>query len=706
MEKETVQRVLSARGYLQLNPVQELAVKSGLLSGRNMVVCAPTASGKTLIGELAALHTLSRKKGKVVYVGPLRALAWEHYNTFKNHYEKLGVRVSLTTGDSDSSDPWLKDADWIVSTYEKLSSLLVHKAQWLKDVRLLIVDEVHLVDSDRGPGLEVMVTKLKKTTPNLQIVALSATVPNYLEIAGWLDAEFVYSDWRPVKLSKGVFWENGIKFDNKETHLLASEDDPLEAIIGETLRKEKQALVFRNTRKNAQSTAKKLAQKVKALLREEDKGRLKALSLKALNVLEDPTRQCVELSECIESGTAFHTAGLMARQREIVERGFREGLIKVICATPTLAAGVNLPANRVIIKDLNRYSGNGLTSLPVGEVHQMFGRAGRPGYDSEGEAICIANSREQFELAWEKYVKGNPEPVYSKLGLEPVLRGQVLGCIASGFTLSRNALTQFLSETLYAHQFGNVEALMITVNSIIEGLKHYGFVTETNEKLIPTRLGVRVSELSLDPVSANNLVNNLKKTEKEGFKELGLVYSFAGMNEMAPYLSVPASREIEVWEEAAELAGEFYYDPVTLSFQDMHAMNKFRLSQMVRDWVNEKSEEFVLEKYGVAPGVLHSNLENLDWLTYAGVEISKLLELEKAAQHCARLRRRINYGVKEELLELVAVKNIGRVRARRLWGSGIKNVSGLKNAGQVGVAKVLGEGVAKAVFDKFELKKD
>ena len=694
--EEVIRKALQARGFLDLNPVQSLAMNTGLLNGKNLVVCAPTSSGKTLIAEIAALNTVINKDAKAVYVGPLRALAHEHYDTFKKNYEPLGLRVAITTGDLDSSEPWLKESDWIVSTYEKLESLIIHKAPWLKDVKLLIVDEVHLLDTDRGPALEVAIARLRKTNPQLQVLALSATIPNYLEIAKWLNAEFVTSDWRPVMLSKGVYWENGIKYDNKDSRIILSNGDPLQDIITETLKEEKQALVFRNSRKNAQASAKALRKTVSLTLRAEEREELAKLAAKALKALESPTSQCLELSDCIKYGTAFHTAGLMHKQREIVQKGFNDGLIKIISCTPTLAAGVNMAADIVIVKDTQRYTGAGLSPLSTSEVLQMFGRAGRPPYSQHGEAVCIANSEGHYDYIWEKYVNGSPEPVYSRLGVEPVLRTQVLNCIASGFTNSFRNLREFFTETFYGHQYANIDSLMVTVASVLEELEDKGFIEVDGDRIMPTRLGVRTAELALDPLSAHALLQDLERMEKE-FKETGVIYAFAQLGEMSPFLSVPASKEVEVWEQASEYSHEFYQDPVTLSYKDVEAMNKFRLALMLRDWVHERDEETLMTGYGVAPGILHAYLQKLDWLSYAGGELAKIKGLETARLHAAKMRRRFKYGVLEELLPLVAVKGIGRKRARILYNAGLKTPGEVKKAGIDRLKALLGEKTAEKI---------
>src|SRR3989338_3651770 len=369
------QAVLHANSFLEFNPMQLSALKANPFEG-NLIISSPTASGKTIIAELCALHSIINNKRKVIYTCPLRALASEHYNDFKRKYAKeQGIRITISTGDLDSSSSYLQDYDLIFTTYEKLDSLIRHRAEWLSAVGLLMIDEVHELDSNRGATLEVLITKMLSLNPKLQLLALSATIPNAKEIAKWLNAKLVESDFRPVKLREGIYFNEEIIFDEKkkQKEIIDSYKEPLHSIVKNTLElKNKQALIFANTRKRAESIAKNLAPLTEKMLIEREKAHLKRKSAEALNVLEAPTEQCALLASLIEKGIAFHHAGLLQKQREIIEELFKSNCIKIISATPTLASGVNLPAFRVIIPSLYRYEETyGQQRIPVREYKQM-----------------------------------------------------------------------------------------------------------------------------------------------------------------------------------------------------------------------------------------------------------------------------------------------------------------------------------------------
>ncbi len=201
-----------SREIKELRPSQEKSINAGLLSGQNLLVCTPTASGKTLIAELAALTTILNKNGKAIYIVPLKALATEKYNHFKNRYGHL-IKVALSIGDTDSAETYLANYDFIICTAEKLDSLLRHHAPWISMVRTVIIDEIHLLnDPGRGPTLEILITILRQVLKSMQLLGLSATIGNAEELSAWLDARLVKDTWRPVKLSQGIYFDGAIDF--------------------------------------------------------------------------------------------------------------------------------------------------------------------------------------------------------------------------------------------------------------------------------------------------------------------------------------------------------------------------------------------------------------------------------------------------------------------------------------------------------------
>ena len=198
---------------VKLRPCQEKAINSGLFEKSNLLVCTPTASGKTFVAELAFLNKILNSDGKTIYIVPLKALATEKYKEFSNRYKDI-VKIGISIGNTDSPEPYLDKYDVIVTTSEKFDSLIRHHTPWLPKVSTLIVDEIHLLnDSTRGPTLEIIITLLRKIKPSIHIIGLSATIGNPKELAGWLDAKLVIDYWRPVELREGVYLEKKIHYN-------------------------------------------------------------------------------------------------------------------------------------------------------------------------------------------------------------------------------------------------------------------------------------------------------------------------------------------------------------------------------------------------------------------------------------------------------------------------------------------------------------
>ncbi|MDB2274198.1 ATP-dependent DNA helicase [Halorubrum ezzemoulense] len=744
-----VGEALEAEGVVELYPPQEAAVEAGVTDGESLVAAVPTASGKTLIAELAMLSSVECG-GKALYIVPLRALASEKKAEFER-WEEFDVTVGVSTGNYDSDGEWLASRDIIVATSEKVDSLIRNGAPWIDDLTCVVSDEVHLVDdSHRGPTLEVTLAKLRKVNPGLQTVALSATVGNADVIADWLDAELVESDWRPIELHTGVHFGNAINFDDGSQREVPVErgEDQTARLVADALDTEEDgqggsSLVFVNSRRNAESSARKLTDVTGPRLTGDERDRLRELAEEIRGVSDTDTSE--DLADAVEEGSAFHHAGLASEHRSLVEDAFRDRLIKCVSATPTLAAGVNTPARRVIVRDWRRYDGEfgGMKPLDVLEVHQMCGRAGRPGLDPYGEAVLLANNADTREELFERYVWAEAEPVRSKLAAEPALRTHVLATVASGFAATRDGLLSFLDNTLYATQTDDEGRLAAVTDTVLDYLEVNGFVERDrdggSEGLAATGIGHTVSRLYLDPMSAAEILDGLRTVADDGSGPVGsadadgefvaaddltadaddpgfTTYTRAGEDEpddpasegpasagdAAPAVTplglyhlvsrTPDTYELYLksgdreeytevcYEREAELLGDVPSEYEDVRFEDWLAALK--TGRLLEDWANEVDEDRIAERYGVGPGDIRGKVDTAEWLLRAAETLARDVEGidGDTVVQVREARKRLEYGVREELLDLAGVRNVGRKRARRLYEAGIESRADLREA--------------------------
>lgn len=306
----------------------------------------------------------------------------------------------------------------------------------------------------------------------------------------------------------------------------------------------KQAIVFTNTKRSAEKTAEDISSKIKT-----ESTQLLNLSEQIGHSLTRPTKQCERLSRCIKKGIAFHHAGLTSKQKELIEENFKKGLIKIIAATPTLAMGLDLPAFRTILKDLRRYGPQGLTYIPVIEYLQMAGRAGRPNFDKEGQAIIVASSENEKKKLFEQYIQGEPEDIYSKLAVEPVLRTYVLSLIASNFVNTKKEIFDFFSKTFWAFQFADTFELHQIIEKMLNLLEEWEFLKSNkedftsanelkNENYKATLSGKRVAELYIDPLTAHNFIECIKVATSKKTTPFSFLQMISHSLELRPLLRV------------------------------------------------------------------------------------------------------------------------------------------------------------------------
>ncbi len=675
-------------GFDELYPPQADAIKRGILDGKNVVAAIPTASGKTLLAELVMLKSVL-SGGKAIYIVPLRALASEKYDRF-SQFSQLGVKVGISTGDFDSKDEWLGRCDIIITTSEKADSLLRNEASWMNDLTVIVADEIHLINSpNRGPTLEMTLAKLTMLNPRAQILALSATIGNAGELAKWLNAELIRSDWRPVELREGILFGKTIDFINTKKEVAVDNKDDAIALSLDTIQDGGQCLIFTNTRKRAEETAKRVGRAIKDIVGADEHRTKIAKEIKEIG----ETDLCEKLAFCVECGVAFHHAGLRSEHRRIIENGFRSNVIKVIACTPTLAAGLNLPARRVIIQSYRRYDVSfGLTPIPILEYKQMCGRAGRPGLDPYGESVLIAKNFDERNALLENYVLADPEDIWSKLGTENALRTHILSTVATGFASSRAQLLDFMDNTFYAFQQEKWRLEHI-IDNVLEFLEGENMIDQHDDRLYATPLGRLVSRLYIDPLSASTIVKGLQTTGNTA--QLALIHLICCTPDMRKLYLRSGDY---AWVEA--FATEHHRElmpPPTNNYE--WYLGEVKTAMMLLDWIDERHENEITKKFGIGPGDVRALAEISEWLMHSTAELSAFLRVSHTRE-VRRLVQRIKYGIKPELLELITLHGIGRARARRLYDAGYIDLSKLKKAEPKKIAKLVGAGVGAKVMEQ------
>ncbi len=693
-----IAEIFEQMGINEFFPPQAEAIAVGALDRKNLLMAVPTAAGKTFVAELCMLQSIYHGFGKCLYIVPLKALASEKYEDFKKKYSPLGIKVGIATGDTTSPQQYLSGYQILIATAEKVDSLLRNRARWLlENVGTVVLDEIHLInDGARGPTLEILTARIKQLNPKAQLLALSATVANSQELADWLQAELVLSTWRPIPLREGVYCQEKIKFVNFADRLVEEKSsDPLNGLTTDTLAGQGQVLIFVNSRRSAQAASRQLCKSVGPLVSTEEKNILNKLSKHILGSADDSTKICRELAETVKHGVAFHHAGLKPNQKKLIEDHFKSHCIKVICSTPTLAAGVNLPARRAIIRDYKRFeSGLGSAHIPTCEYKQCAGRAGRPGYDEYGEAVLMAKTPSEAKMLFDRYINADPEPVISKLGNESALSVHILASIASGYVHDINSTFEFISHTFMAHQKQTMNLIEL-IGQIFDFLTREKFIEKNGFRFFATPFGQCTSRLYINPYSSMTLRDGLFAIKKgKSFSSIGLLHMIS---------CCPDSPLLQFSKNDLESIATFMnacQDETILNPENCGRLDDFMLSQsiikttmLLKRWTEEEREETICDQFNIGPGDIYRHIEAAQWLLNAAVVFADLFEMKNITFPLANLQSRVKYGVKEELIDLTRLRGIGRVRARVLFEHGIKTIADLKTHSADDLAKL-------AKFDK------
>ena len=665
----------------ELNPAQKAVVDAGFLEdNHNYIIAIPTASGKTLLGVMAALDTLL-KGGKVVYAVPLISIQNEKLKEFKK-FEKFNIKVGKHPSSSDLA----------VMVFESFDSITRFSWNTLSDVDLLIVDEFHMIgEYSRGPTIECALTRSHILNPGMRIIALSATIKNMSELANWLDAHVVEHVFRPVPLYKDVL--------NIEEMEVKNKNDVILQVLNHSITESSQILVFVSTRRFTESLANYISGKIKKNLPLDKKDAFDRVAEKILDVPRRrgsrPTSVCLKLAECVREGVAFHHAGLFDKQREIIEDEFRAGNLLMITATPSLMYGVNLPSKNVVIRDYTRWTSQGPQPIPVFDYEQMSGRAGRPGYDDEGYSYLIAKSVDEAYNLKDHYIYGEIEATNSKLleNKDAVYR-QIISQVASRLSKTPEEVQNFFKETFYGFQMCNNEILSVytadsmeyEINEALEFLIHHGMIKPTPEGLKTTPLGTLISRTNY---SIETAVRLKEYTNRQTQLDIyNLIYEISKTPDIIP-VSFKGRKSKEPVRDKLNTKGVFVVE----------VGNKEATAATLMEWIEEHTEYEIENAFNIYAASTRRTAYDASLLVKFYKEMCEILNIYGYTQELELLTARLYYGVKDELIPLVVgVKRLGRKRARELvkvFGTDLSNVSENELIRVEGIGPKIAESIIK-----------
>jgi helicase len=707
---------LEQLGYHKLTTIQQRAIEGGLFGRKNLLVIAPTNTGKTFVGELAALVTSTFKESTYTFfLVPLKALAEEKFQDFTNKYAKWGLKVAISTSDKTEFDEDLLSYQVIIATYEKMNALLVRNPDLIDRVGLVIVDELQNIgDPSRGVTLEILLTTLVISLKRPQLIGLSATISNAKQVAQWLDAALIETDKRDVELREGILYTGAdtIKFSG---HTLEKGDfiyrefnsgiidcekglqyETLEAIRKASA--DEQILVFVQTQRDAETYAHRLAGVLPSATNV-------AETLEMLDSAVESTPSTRRLKESLQNGVAFHHAGLFPDERLIVEDSFNKGHARIIFATTTLSAGVNTPAKTVIVLSHQTYEKKNIRTL---DYKNMAGRAGRiRAADNFGRSVLFAENEREMEMLWKEYVTAKTEPLESQIGKSERLDRSILGLLCSGVCNDTSELLTFMKATFFgqvyyrqtSEQLRNTfdESLVLRVKA----LERDGFLTIEDDKITVTELGIRCAQEMLSPSTVKLFYDVLKKHEST----LSKTHDYSKLIEPIIHLTccsvdAVANGALNFYPRNAPELKELsdYWEYNKNSFLHRPAdkvllVRSLKTTRMLMRWIDGVPYGD-LSSY--APhGIIKRNAETISWIMKGLSRIAEkpLLDFDyEFVRFLRTLSERLFFGVPESALFVMRMRipQIHRNRAMALANTGFSSIDEIIEAKPEDLTKVHG----------------
>ncbi len=693
-----------------------------LLNGNNLLITAPSSSGKTFVAEIASVNAWLNHK-KVIFLVPMKAIAEEKYADFRIKYNNYGLKVVISTHDRIEDDDNILNGyfDIAVVIFEKMNSLLTQNTSLLNSCGLVIIDEIQLInDHNRGSTLEILLTKIKlikeKDPDSFQFLGLSAVLGNLNKFDKWLGATHLTENKRPIELYEGIHTLDGtVKFKlfNKgKTHeesinpslkelshktfkINSTEEDDfinerLALLCKYYLSKNKKLLIFRKWKNKTRETATFLSKKLKM-------NSANYVISELSNIENSNSRE--SLIECLANGLAFHNSDLSVYERLAIENEFRkkDGEIKIICCTSTLAMGVNLPASVVIIADLMKPDSNSESfhEVPItaSEYKNMSGRAGRTKYREEGFSLLLANNFADYTKWWRFYINGKLDQVSAPLRNND-LRKVILNIIGSGLSSSIDEVKSFLlsSYTGFIHWNSNditKKAFLEAVDKVCLFLTKNKLLSKYKENYKTTALGklcaisgVEVETFlllkqAIEKINSNDwhvweiifpslLCKELRVIVKNYIKAYNFMELYSRLDDMNP----KNLKQLELW------ASDLSYNQEEINKREAAFL-------ILYDWI-EGLEINKIENNNIRytnnkflSGTIRNLSENVAWMIQTFCRIAELQNYPGSfIKELKMLCDRVSRGLPTLAIDIhkTGTKNINRTTAIRLAKNGFDKV--------------------------------
>jgi helicase len=718
---EIIENIKDRNGK-SLLPIQEKCIREGcIFEENNLLVCAPTSSGKTFLAELVFIHQTIKSRSTILLV-PTKALANQRFNELSERYKPLGYDVVLSTRDNPFDDKSILEGNFHIAViiYEKMTALVSQNDSFLSYVGACIIDEIHyLFHPNRGADLEFLLTYIL-SFQHIQLLGLSAMVDDK-EIANWLNAQLIVESKRPVELYQGVLCQG--EFTYKSLNSGEIHDDRL---FESTLKDEGHAMIeaaqyfaglgestllFWPRRELCYTAARKLAD-----LYESDDD----IAISQLDRLEDTSIKSF-LQKLLPKRVAIHTSDLSIEERELIEDLICQGEVVLICATSTLAEGINFPVTNVIT--MKRMYGAGITSdyrvpstVPVSQDRflNMIGRAGRYGLSNFGRGIILTTSQGDVKGLMENYIHQNAITFKSQL---PRLSNEdlVLKSVRYCKTIHKNHCIEMLNQTYCIQSQSQNRYQEENIDTTLDELVSKGYLVNEFDDLYATPLGNLVIRNGLSSFSAQRIHKYIQEYLPENPCSLELFLFVSLLLEMEEvYLPVTKNQiRLHTWNRAFQQRIEQnqsktseYLSNLLLETTSLHEGHHraFKRAMLLEDWVSGISTMDIEKAYGVYSGTIVKISEQASWLLGCMIDTAGMhgFDAEMIRQFMV-VRESVIWGIPKHGLDwspLLRTRILSRKDVTALIQVGYDSSSQLTLDDREYIQSILGQSKTDTLYEK------